>query len=668
MPEYDPIRDDETKIISITSLCAVDNPGSIDLPDGTKQVPMGSGIITGILGEGGMSIIYEIWNEQLGVKRAVKLQRPNSSDENKVRFEKEMKVTAQLDHPNIIDIHTVGEWRGLPYIEMEMVNGISLGELIGRQGALPLSVCTAIGIIVCRALEYTHHHEYIIDEEVFKGVLHGDLKPGNILFSREGIIRLTDFGVATSTEVSKSTPNGKVVGSMQYLSPEQMEEGEVDTRADIFSFGCIFYEMLTGERTFPERNITKLVRKRLKNEFKPLSSFNISFPPKLVHLIHQCLELNVNKRPKDITNVLKEFEEIHRSITQKNPEEIISTFARGEEVEDVPAIPERHMFSNFNWKITTTALILICIVALSAFLIVTNSSKKETGLQTTKKQTKTEISADKMDVAVHKESPKEILPGAKVAIAHQAEKVEIKKTEVVTGGEGTIIIQETGKRPAGPKMKKTGGLKWKAKKTPKIKRGLKASLKKLFIKYDTNDFMVVLREEDFIKNYTAVLEIYNSLPPDQAGMKASRIYRHRALIATQIVDASYYDNNHVNDGEFYLSKARFLYENKLYQKALWILKSIETTPALLMNKNKLHKEMLFYKARCNTKIFKSNPTLERQKTALQSWFDVKNEFRSNQGSPFFMEANREIREISKESFEQSNHLLKNERSRDVDAK
>ena len=223
MPEYDPARDDDTKIISIKSSGEIDESTMVILPDGTKQVPMGSGIITGILGEGGMSIIYEIWNEQLGVKRAVKLLRPNSSQENKERFEKEMKVTAQLDHPNIIDIHAVGDWNNLPYIEMEMVSGISLEELIRRQGALPLLVCTSIGIIVCRALDYTHHHQYKINEETFTGLLHGDLKPGNILFSREGVIRLTDFGVATPTEVSKSSSNGKVMGSMQYLSPEQIE-------------------------------------------------------------------------------------------------------------------------------------------------------------------------------------------------------------------------------------------------------------------------------------------------------------------------------------------------------------------------------------------------------------------------------------------------------------
>ena len=119
MTDYDPSRDEDTRVIAIpvtensvgkASETAVKGANVVVLPDGTKPVKMGSGIVTGILGEGGMSIVYEIWNEQLGVKRAVKLLRPNSTLENVERFRKEIKVTAQLDHPNIIDIHSVGEW------------------------------------------------------------------------------------------------------------------------------------------------------------------------------------------------------------------------------------------------------------------------------------------------------------------------------------------------------------------------------------------------------------------------------------------------------------------------------------------------------------------------------------------------------------------------------
>ena len=650
MPEYDPARDDDTKIISIKSSGEIDESTMVILPDGTKQVPMGSGIITGIIGEGGMSIIYEIWNEQLGVKRAVKLLRPNSSQENKERFEKEMKVTAQLDHPNIIDIHAVGDWNNLPYIEMEMVSGISLEELIRRQGALPLLVCTSIGIIVCRALDYTHHHQYKINEETFTGLLHGDLKPGNILFSREGVIRLTDFGVATPTEVSKSSSNGKVMGSMQYLSPEQMEESDVDTRADIFSFGCIFYEILTGERTFPERNITKLVRKRLKNEFKPISSFNIAAPSKLIHLIHQCLEASPNKRPKDIKDILVKLEEIHKSITEKSPEELIASYAHGETVQEDMEIPQKRQI---NWKVSAVAVILLCVVGLSAFLIVTNSSKKEQRLQLAEKQASGEKQIPSRPATMNKDvkkvtqSGEKDIPVAKEGIAHKAKRVEVTEPGDVSGGKGTVIIQETGNRVAVPEVKSKASLKRKTKKNVTVKKMSKNFLAKYFKKYNTKDYLVVLREEDFIKNYNNVLKVYNALTPKQAATKKANLYRHRAIVGTQGNTSAYYDKNNINDGEFYLSKAKFLYERKQYQRSLWLLENIKTTPAALMNQKTLRREMLFYIAKCNTGFFDSNPTLERQKTALQSWFDVKSEFRNNQGHPYFIEANRKIREISK---------------------
>lgn len=647
MPEYDPARDDDTKIISISSSGEIDESTMVILPDGTKQVPMGSGIITGILGEGGMSIIYEIWNEQLGLKRAVKLLRPNSSQENKVRFDKEMKVTAQLDHPNIIDIHAVGEWNGLPYIEMEMVSGISLEELIRRQGALPVLVCTSIGIIVCRALDYTHHHQYKINDDTFTGLLHGDLKPGNILFSREGVIRLTDFGVATPTEVSKSSSDGKVMGSMQYLSPEQMEEGEVDTRADIFSFGCIFYEMLTGERTFPERNITKLVRKRLKNEFKPLSSYSIAIPPKLAHLIHQCLEANPSKRPKDIKDVLNKLEEIHRSITDKKPEELIASYAHGETVQEEADIPEKRRFSP---KTAAAAVILICIVGISAFFIVTTSSKKEQPLHPAQKQVSDRPAVVQKPVKKGSQPSVKEVPAVRKSVAQQAKRVAVAEPGATGGEEGTVIIQETGNRLTTPnvvKPKPTVIKKTKKSVTPKnVPKGF---LTKFFQKYKTKDYLVVMREEDFIKNYTTVLKVYNALSPEQAGAIEARLYRHRAIVGTQATSMAYYDNNNINDGEFYLSKAKFLYEARQYQRALWLLENIKTTPAKLMNKKALQREMLFYTAKCNTGFFEANPTPERQKTALQSWFDVKSEFRSNQGHPYFIEANRKIREITKKN-------------------
>jgi hypothetical protein len=129
-------------------------PHVVILPDGTKPLPLGSGTINSILGIGGMSNVYEIWNAHLEVKRAVKLLHPNYTTDSKQRFETEIKITAKLDHPNIVEIHAVGEWNGLPFIEMEKIDGVTLEKLITDRGGLPMEVCTSIGLLVGRALRY----------------------------------------------------------------------------------------------------------------------------------------------------------------------------------------------------------------------------------------------------------------------------------------------------------------------------------------------------------------------------------------------------------------------------------------------------------------------------------------------------------------------------------
>ncbi len=661
MSEYDPSRDEDTKVISIpvteesvpgSSLPAQDT-GVVVLPDGTKRVKMGSGVVTGILGEGGMAIVYEIWNEQLGVKRAVKLLRPNSSQENRDRFEKEIKVTAQLDHPNIIDIHYVGEWNGLPYIEMEMVDGISLSELIRRQGALPLEVCTAIAIIVCRALDYTHHHEYTVNNKKYTGLLHRDLKPGNILFSREGVVRLTDFGVATPTDVAPSTSSGKVIGSMMYLAPEQLEEDEVDARADIFSLGCIMYEMLTGERTFPDRNITRLVRKRLKNDFKPLSAFDVSVPPKLERLIHACLNSNASKRPQDIREVLNELEKIHENCTLRSPEQIITAYARGESFEDDIFLTQRKFPVR---KVAGVALITFSAVALGVYLYMRTPRSEEIEAVPNTKRTERQQPAQRRE-RVRQQVTKRSLPELKNQSSPERKPQVIRQTTRNTPVRPKKRVKniKSRKRTFEKSTTLPSGAVSKSARPPKDIGGdekqPESLLGKLQKKYNTQDVITILKAEDAKNNYKNVLEIYQSLPRAQAMVKEARLLRHRALVGTNQVNKSYFDNNHINDGEFYLSKAKFLYSTGQYQRALWILGIIKTAPTVLINKRVLYKDVLYYSAKCHTGIFESNPTPEKQKTAQQSWFKVKSEFRNNQNHHFFVEANNEIRRLSKFKFE-----------------
>ncbi|MBN1603575.1 MAG: serine/threonine protein kinase [Chitinispirillaceae bacterium] len=278
------------------------------LPDGTESLPLGSGIISGLLGEGGMARVYKIWNKQLELFRAVKVIYPTESAELMERFETEIKISSKLHHPNIVETYVVGDWNGLPYIEMELVEGISLETLIENCKNIPPIVCIAIGIQVASALAYAHTEEFLIYGRTYKGIIHRDLKPGNIMIGKNGSVKLMDFGIARPSEVHLHTVSGYIVGTLPYLSPEQLAEAEVDHRSDIYSFGTILYEALTGEKTFPQHTITNLMRMKVLHSYRKINSFPIKVTPELIKVIERCLRYEKNKRfetSKELENTLK---------------------------------------------------------------------------------------------------------------------------------------------------------------------------------------------------------------------------------------------------------------------------------------------------------------------------------------------------------------------------
>ena len=229
----------ETVLLTTLHQAPSQTSANLGLPDGSERVAMGSGTITSLISRGGTALVYEIWNSELEMKRAVKLLHPDHLDESLERFETEIKITAKLRHPNIVEIYAVGKWHDLPYIEMERIDGDTIEDLLRRVGALPIEVCTAIGIMVARALYHAHNHKYMIYGKEYHGIIHRDLKPANIMVDRDGSVKLMDFGIAKPVAASARTMEGVVFGTMQYLSPEQLQSGDVDARSDIYSFGAV---------------------------------------------------------------------------------------------------------------------------------------------------------------------------------------------------------------------------------------------------------------------------------------------------------------------------------------------------------------------------------------------------------------------------------------------
>ncbi|MBN1980477.1 MAG: serine/threonine protein kinase, partial [Chitinivibrionales bacterium] len=186
------------------------------LDPGNQQSPsikIGSGYVTAVLGKGGMATVFEIWNSDLEIYRAIKLIHPSASEADRKRFETEIKIMAKLSHPSIIEIHATGRWNELPFIEMEKIQGKTLKELLEEQGAFPMEVCAATGILISSALSYAHTHEYALYGKNYCGIIHRDLKPSNIMVSDNGSVKLMDFGIARPIDTSIHTLSGSVIGT-----------------------------------------------------------------------------------------------------------------------------------------------------------------------------------------------------------------------------------------------------------------------------------------------------------------------------------------------------------------------------------------------------------------------------------------------------------------------
>jgi len=296
------------------------------LPDGNQAIPLGSGIIAGTLGEGGMARVYRVWNEKLELYRAVKVLLPTERPELMERFETEIKISAKLHHPNIVETYTVGDWSGLPYIEMELVEGVSLDAIIKEYGKIPPVVCAAIGIQVASALAYAHTQQFLIYGKTYNGIIHRDLKPANIMIGKNGIVKLMDFGIARPSEVGLHTVAGNIVGTLPYLSPEQLDESEIDQRSDIYSLGTILYESLTGEKTFPQQTVTNLMRMKIINSYRRFDALSIDVHPHLAKAVEKCLSQDKNERfatSKEFEDTLKQ---LFKHLTNESVDSVLQKF------------------------------------------------------------------------------------------------------------------------------------------------------------------------------------------------------------------------------------------------------------------------------------------------------------------------------------------------------
>ena len=253
----------------------------------TTQVLDGRYELGPLLGQGGMARVYRAHDRQLRRPVAVKVLAPPFDRDRAFveRFRREARSAAGLGHPNIVAVFDTGSDDGIHYIVTELVEGETLAERISRDEPLPADEAVAIGVDVARALAAAHE----------RGVIHRDVKPGNVMLTPEGAVKVLDFGIAHATGSDTLTGTGVVLGSTAYLSPEQASGDRVDARSDVYAFGCVLYEMLTGQVPFRADTPVATMYRHVNEDPPPPSSIR-PVPPALETIVMRCLAKDPRKR------------------------------------------------------------------------------------------------------------------------------------------------------------------------------------------------------------------------------------------------------------------------------------------------------------------------------------------------------------------------------------
>jgi eukaryotic-like serine/threonine-protein kinase len=256
--------------------------------------------IVSMLGEGGMGAVYKAMDRELNRPVALKVIRPELARNRAMidRFKQELLLAHQVTHKNVIRIYDLGEADGVRFITMEFIEGEDLRSLLLQKKKLPLEETVDIVLQVCRALEAAHS----------VGIIHRDLKPQNIMRARSGRILVMDFGLARTLEGDGMTHTGALVGTMDYMSPEQALARPLDQRSDLYTLGLIFYELLTGHMPFRADSAIASLIKRTQERVVSVADQDNTIPRSVSMIVSKCLERDVNLRYQTATELLADLE------------------------------------------------------------------------------------------------------------------------------------------------------------------------------------------------------------------------------------------------------------------------------------------------------------------------------------------------------------------------
>ncbi|WP_346938065.1 Stk1 family PASTA domain-containing Ser/Thr kinase [uncultured Clostridium sp.] len=257
------------------------------------------------IGEGGMAVVYKAKCTILNRFVAIKILKTEYSNNKEFmeKFRREALATATFSHSNIVNIYDVGSEGNINYIVMELVNGKTLKEYIRENAPLSMDSTLKISIQIAKALECAHKNK----------IIHRDIKPHNILINEDGVIKVTDFGIAKATSSDTITHTNKVIGSAHYFSPEQAKGKIVDNRTDIYSFGIVIYEMLTGRVPFDGESAVAVALKHIQDTIVPPKVLVPEVPDSLNNLVIKATQKEVIKRYNNVTDMLIDLMKIENN-------------------------------------------------------------------------------------------------------------------------------------------------------------------------------------------------------------------------------------------------------------------------------------------------------------------------------------------------------------------
>jgi serine/threonine protein kinase len=626
--------------------------GKTEIPiRANEPVVLASGTVVGLLGRGGMAHVYKIWNEKLEVFRAVKILIPNQREGIKNRFETEAKITAKLHHPNIVEVHSIGDWQGLPYIEMEFIDGYSLDNIISHSGKLPPQVCSAVSVFIIRALTYAHSQEFLLYGRTYQGVIHRDLKPANIMISVSGDLKLMDFGIARPMEASLHTVDGNIVGTLQYLSPEQIDGANIDSRADIYSFGAILYELLTGRKTFPQGDIPSLLKQKIVNEYRKLDKFDFPVPSGLAKICHKCLQLEKDNRFTNSSRLLEELEAEHYSLTSEPPEAVLKSFIKD------PASIQNTSPIKIPLPVKPKVLIFIAAgVLISGVIAVTllfgptivppkkSAHVKAATLSVEKSVPQPNSSPKPPDTLASGNAgqPPLTVSGAKNPLT------ENRFPKISTPAKTPQAFDHRKKPPA--LIKKITPTVVEVNAVPIAPPPVKedtSPVAKIETLYKSSDYFIIGKFAMQKSDYNAAILALTMVPADHPRHEEAVLYLISAYIESGRIQAavSLIKSNTINDAEFYFLSGRASMKQGYNKEAVDLFQAALTKPSSIRSITDVRMDALYYTAIAYRALYSGDPSPDKRKFAIQAWSVVKNAYSGNPNHPRFIKAVEETANI-----------------------